>query len=70
MFVEKYGLRRTTAPFITVTSQSDVVALGEKLSTETAASKAARYDFDAQREHVKYIEQTDPVYPGNSKCAH
>ena len=51
-----------------MTALTDVTALGEKLSKETAASKAARHDFDAQREHIKYIEKQDPNYPGNSKC--
>ncbi|XP_067936739.1 uncharacterized protein [Watersipora subatra] len=64
---EKYGFRKKAAPFVTVTSESEVIALGEKLSKETAASKAARYDFDAQKEHVKYIENNDPNYPGNKK---
>ena len=68
VLTEKYGFRRKTAPFIHITDQSEVAALGDKLSRETAASKAARHDFDPQREHVKYLEKCDPNYPGNSKC--
>lgn len=49
-------------------SLQEVIEIGEKLSKETAASKAARYDFDAQWEHVKYLEKMDEKYPGNSKC--
>ena len=50
-----------------ICSSDDLQSLGEKLSRETSASKAARHDFDAQREHVKYLEKTDPKYPGHSK---
>lgn len=67
---EKYGFRRKTAPFICITNETEVTALGEKLSKETRASKAARYDFDAQHEHVKYLEKMDPNYPGNSKLVY
>ncbi|KAF6038082.1 hypothetical protein EB796_003606 [Bugula neritina] len=58
----KYNPERKRASSI-----DEVIAIGEKLSKETAASKAARYDFDAQHEHVKYLERTDEKYPGNKK---
>ena len=37
------------------------------MSASTAASTAARHDFDAQRAHVAYLELQDPKYPGHSE---
>lgn len=54
-------------PKITV-SNLQLDDITKKLSsTATAASSAARYDFDAQKAHVAYLELKDPKYPGHSR---
>lgn len=39
-------------------SVEEVIEIGEKLSKETAASRAARHDFDAQEAHLDYLRKT------------
>lgn len=51
-----------------VVDDEELSQIAEKLTHPTAASKAWRHDFDAQREHVTYLEKIDPKYPGHSKC--